>query len=97
MLEISIPFPLNVVHFKNTYVSSGMIMFDPTTRFALWSIGNISGASRHSLSCMLELDSESFFKSIDISVKFKIAGYSSTGISVENLALHGERYKPFKG
>eukprot|EP00004_Rigifila_ramosa_P010430 TRINITY_DN2228_c0_g1_i1.p1 TRINITY_DN2228_c0_g1~~TRINITY_DN2228_c0_g1_i1.p1 ORF type:complete len:424 (-),score=93.06 TRINITY_DN2228_c0_g1_i1:50-1174(-) len=97
-LVLTIPFPRNVA--TTTLQSTfGLIHFDETTKVCKWEIGKLPKDKSPSLSGNLTLvpgsgppDSQPI-----VSVDFRVALFSASGVKIESLSVLNEKYKPFKG
>lgn len=95
---VIIPFPKSVTSAGLT-ANVGSVAFDERERTATWRIGRIPKDKNPVLEGSVALATDSVVPEANpaLQVTFKIAQYSISGIKIDSLALHGERYKPYKG
>jgi len=106
---ITIPFPKSVTT-ANLTANFGYINYDDIAKIAKWFVGRLPVNKTPMLEGTVQFppitnsitSSGSGNASIDnsnpiLSVEFKINMLSASGLRVDTLSLHNERYKPFKG
>eukprot|EP00911_Craspedida_sp_UC1_P002837 UC1_evm1s2080 len=79
--------------------SSGSVQFDTVTKRLVWRVGKLAVGERPSLrgSVMLVSGEPVPDGEPSVQVKFRVPGMAASGLKVNRLDLHNEKYKPFKG
>lgn len=79
----------------------GRIHFDQSTKFVRWNVGKLSnepGSLSPALSGIFSFEPRKrVLPSITFQVDFNISGYTVCALKAENLLIHNEPYKPYKG
>jgi len=111
-VHIIIPFPKNVST-ASLSANFGYVMYDDITKVAKWMVGrlpvNKTPTLEGSVSFLMNTppspganggispSSSHDANSMVISAEFKVPMLSTSGLKVDTLSLHNEKYKPFKG
>jgi len=98
-MVVTIPFPKSV-NSAALSANIGVVNFDDKEKTATWRIGKIPKDGKNpQLDGSLALATDSAIPEANpaLSVTFRIPQYAISGIKVDSLALHVERYKPYKG
>jgi len=97
-VAVTIPFSKSVAS-TNLTATVGSIHYDEITKICKWGIGKIPKDKSPILSGTIIFAPGTLHPEAPptVLVDFKIQMYAASGIRVETLALHNEKYKPFKG
>eukprot|EP00053_Salpingoeca_punica_P015543 m.143598 g.143598 ORF g.143598 m.143598 type:complete len:413 (-) comp16742_c5_seq2:365-1603(-) len=97
-VSVIIPFPASVNDVKLTFTSNGLWKYDQLTRVLRWDLKKMpldrGSTLRGTIGFAL---GESTDESPVIMLEFKIPSYAASGLKVNRLDIHNEKYKPFKG
>jgi AP-3 complex subunit mu len=95
---VSIPFSKSVESVTMTG-NCGFMLFDDVTKVLKWKINKIPSNKSPQLEGTISMQHGTSPPESNptLSIDFKVNMWSISGLKVESLALHNERYKPFKG
>jgi len=95
---VTIPFPKGTASSTLT-ANFGTVQFDDMSKICKWIIGKLPKEKSPLLEGTVTFSSTATTteSSPIISAEFKLAMYAASGIKVDSLVLHNERYKPYKG
>eukprot|EP01116_Phalansterium_solitarium_P021694 TRINITY_DN6846_c0_g1_i1.p1 TRINITY_DN6846_c0_g1~~TRINITY_DN6846_c0_g1_i1.p1 ORF type:complete len:421 (-),score=60.97 TRINITY_DN6846_c0_g1_i1:153-1415(-) len=94
---ITIPFPKSVGSATLT-ANIGNVAYDDKEKVATWRIGKVPKDKNPQLDGSVTIAGDAVPEvNPALTVAFKISQYSISGIKVDSLAVHVERYKPYKG
>jgi len=96
---ITIPFP-KIVSSPTLSANFGFVQFDDITKVCRWSIGKLPKDKSPLLEGTVSLANIGAGESVTnpiLQAEFKLSMYSASGIKVESLSIHNEKYKPYKG
>lgn len=96
---VTIPFP-KVISTTNLTANFGNVQYDDLNKVAKWHVGKLPVNKTPMLEGSVSLPPGSFTSADTnptLQADFKIQMYSASGLKVDSLSLHNERYKPFKG
>jgi len=95
---ITIPFPKSI---SSTTLSAnfGTVSYDDITKVCKWTIGKMPSNKTPQLEGTIALPPGATAPDTNptISAEFKIVMWAVSGLKVDSLAVHNERYKPYKG
>jgi len=95
---ITIPFPKSI---SSTTLSAnfGTVSYDDITKVCKWTIGKMPSNKTPQLEGTISLPPGATAPDTNptISAEFKIVMWAVSGLKVDSLAVHNERYKPYKG
>lgn len=97
-VAVTIPFSRSTAS-TNLTATFGSVHYDEISKVCKWTIGKIPKDKSPILSGTVSLTTGSPVPESAPSclVDFKVTMYAISGIRIESLALHNEKYKPFKG
>ncbi|XP_076814133.1 AP-3 complex subunit mu-1-like [Clavelina lepadiformis] len=97
-LKISAFMPKQVLNI-NLFPTQGDYTFNPVDKEMIWEVGKIVSGKPPSIRGSISLQSgvPAPEEKPTLTVNFKIQQLSISGLRVNRLDMHGERYKPFKG
>ncbi|GJQ08509.1 hypothetical protein GpartN1_g300.t1 [Galdieria partita] len=96
-IMVSIPFRYNMI-VTNLNVTKGTVRYDSQVQICKWSLTNVD--STRTLALTAELSQDKCLLPISlpsILVDFRIVGFALSGLSVQQLTVLNESYKPYKG
>jgi len=95
---ITIPFQKSISS-ANLTTNFGNIHYDDITKICKWTIGKIPNNKTPQIDGTISLPPGSSVPDSNptISAEFKIVMQAASGLKVDSLAVHNERYKPYKG
>ncbi|EEB14295.1 AP-3 complex subunit mu-1, putative [Pediculus humanus corporis] len=95
---IEIPMPKSVLN-CSLVTTQGKYSFDPVTKILLWEVGRIEVTKLPNIrgSISTQSNSGAINSKPTINVQFTINQLAVSGLKVNRLDMHQERYKPFKG
>jgi len=97
-VKVVIPFP-KAVSTVNLTCNVGNYMFDDISKVLEWNIGKIPKDKTPLIQGNVAFppDHEDIDENPVVTAEFKIQGVSVSGLAVDSLSLHNEKYKPYKG
>uniref|UniRef100_A0A1I8J8C5 MHD domain-containing protein n=1 Tax=Macrostomum lignano TaxID=282301 RepID=A0A1I8J8C5_9PLAT len=100
-LVLTVPMP-RAVSGASLVASAGKYSYDTASRTLVWTVGRLDsqkGAGSPTLCGTLVMQTGAPVPDCrpSILVSFSITGWTISGLKVNRLDLHGEKYKPFKG
>jgi len=95
---VTIPFQKSISS-ANLTANFGTVHYDDITKICKWSIGKIPNNKTPQIEGTITLPPGSTAPDSNptISAEFKIVMQAVSGLKVDSLAVHNERYKPYKG
>mgnify|MGYP006137730843 CR=1 FL=1 len=98
-VNIIIPFPKHTLD-ASLSANVGSVVFDETTKEAVWRIGRLPNDKSPSLSGSVTLapgGRSGRELSLTVLAEFKVSMYAASNIKVNSLRLENETYNPYKG
>merc|ERR1712196_676867 len=97
-VKVVIPFP-KAVSTVNLTCNVGNYMFDDISKVLEWNIGKIPKDKTPLIQGNVAFppDHEDIDENPVVTAESKIQGVSVSGLAVDSLSLHNEKYKPYKG
>lgn len=96
-IVITIPFQKSIGS-ANLTANHGQVQFDDITKTTKWIVGKIPSNKSPMLEGTISIPPGGSTPDSNpvVSADFKIVMFSASGLKVDSLALHNERYKPYK-
>jgi len=97
-MVVTIPFPKSIAS-TNLTANFGNVQYDDITKTCKWNIGKIPKDKSPLLEGTISLPPGGSVPDSNpsVSADFKIVMFAVSSLKVDSLALHNERYKPYKG
>jgi AP-3 complex subunit mu len=94
---IAIPFPKSVAN-ANLSVNHGSFHYDDISKVCKWNIGKIPANKSPLLEGNVTLPPGATVPDANpsLSAEFKIVMFATSGLKIDSLVVHNERYKPYK-
>jgi len=94
---VIIPFP-KIISSTSLSANYGQVQYDDIAKVCRWVIGKIPMNKTPTLEGSVSLPPGSRIDSNPvIQAEWKVDSFAASGLKVDSLALHNEKYKPFKG
>jgi AP-3 complex subunit mu len=97
-VQLTIPFS-KLVSSTNLTATAGEVQYDEINKVCIWKVGKVGREKSPILSGNISVlpGSPQPDSNPIIEVGFRVNQFSASGIRVESLSLHNEKYKPYKG
>jgi len=97
-MVVTIPFPKSIAS-TNLTANIGNVQYDDISKTCKWNIGKIPKDKSPLLEGTISLPPGGSIPDSNpsVSADFKIVMFAVSSLKVDSLALHNERYKPYKG